>query len=39
MPNMDGKEALLTADAISGAKERYISEGFDDYLTKPVDGL
>ncbi len=28
----------LTADAISGAKERYMSEGFEDYLTKPVDG-
>jgi len=29
----------LTADAISGARERYISEGFDNYLTKPVEGL
>ncbi len=28
----------LTADAVSGAKERYISEGFDDYLSKPIDG-
>ncbi len=28
----------LTADAISGARERYIAEGFTDYLTKPVDG-
>ncbi|MCR4909113.1 MAG: response regulator [Lachnospiraceae bacterium] len=28
----------LTADAISGARERYISEGFTDYLTKPVEG-
>ncbi len=27
----------LTADAISGAKERYIAEGFNDYLTKPID--
>lgn len=27
----------LTADAISGAKERYIAEGFTDYLAKPVD--
>ena len=28
----------LTADAIRGAKERYMSEGFTDYLTKPVEG-
>ncbi|MBR5088403.1 MAG: response regulator [Ruminiclostridium sp.] len=27
----------LTADAISGAKERYIAEGFNDYLSKPID--
>ena len=29
----------LTADVIRGAKDRYIEQGFDDYLTKPVDGL
>ena len=28
----------LTADAIRGARERYLSEGFTDYLTKPVEG-
>ncbi|MBO4928435.1 MAG: response regulator [Clostridiales bacterium] len=27
----------LTADAVIGAKERYISQGFSDYLTKPID--
>ena len=27
----------LTADVVRGAKEKYIAEGFDDYLTKPVD--
>lgn len=28
----------LTADAAEGAKERYCSRGFTDYLAKPVDG-
>ncbi|MCR5136960.1 MAG: response regulator [Oscillospiraceae bacterium] len=27
----------LTADAVIGAKERYLAEGFSDYLTKPID--
>ena len=27
----------LTANAIAGAKEFYISKGFNDYLTKPID--
>ena len=27
----------LTADAVVGAKERYLAEGFSDYLTKPID--
>ena len=27
----------LTADAISGARERYVAEGFSDYLSKPID--
>ncbi len=28
----------LTADAVTGARERFIHAGFDDYLMKPVDG-
>jgi CheY-like chemotaxis protein len=29
---------VLTADAVVGARERYLSHGFSDYLSKPVEG-
>lgn len=35
--NLDTPVICLTADAISGARDRYLAEGFSDYLTKPIE--
>ena len=34
-PNFNIPTIALTADAVAGAKEKYISEGFVDYIAKP----
>ena len=33
----ESKVVALTANAIVGVKEMYLSKGFDDYLSKPID--
>ena len=33
--DFDTPVVALTADAIQGAKEKYLNEGFDDYIAKP----
>lgn len=34
----DAPVIVLTANAVAGAREEYITEGFADYLSKPVQG-
>ncbi len=34
----DSPVICFTADAVVGARERYLEEGFSDYITKPING-
>lgn len=37
IPNFTIPTVVLTANAISDMKEKYLKDGFDDYLPKPID--
>lgn len=37
-PNRETPVIVLTANAVAGAREAYLKEGFADFLTKPIDG-
>ena len=37
IPNFNTPVVALTANAITGMREKYINEGFNDYLAKPIE--
>lgn len=37
-PNLNTPIIVLTANAVSGAKEMYLEQGFVDYMSKPIQG-
>ena len=39
IPEFDTRVIALTANAIEGMRDKYIKEGFADYLAKPIEKI
>lgn len=39
LPNFNIPTIVLTANALTGMRETYLNEGFDDYLAKPIEKI
>ena len=39
MPEFDTPVVALTANAIAGMREKYLADGFDEYLAKPINKI